>query len=81
MKNQKGSFVLMLSVVISIAIIIFLFSRMYLTSKPVLSPDPLTSATSGQNQIQQMNAYKNDAERAKQQLEGKNGEANKLLSE
>ena len=54
---------------------------MYLTSKPVLSPDPLTSATSGQNQIQQMNAYKNDAERAKQQLEGKNGEANKLLSE
>lgn len=72
---------LVLSLVISVGIMVFLFSRMYLTPKPVLSPDLLTSATSGQNQIQQMNSYKSDAARAKQQLEGKNDEINKMLSE
>lgn len=80
-RGHTGGYVILLSLIIASAVLIFLFVRVYFTPTPVISPDPQTSATSGQNRIEQMNTYKDDASRAKRQLEGSNNEIDKMLQE
>jgi hypothetical protein len=70
-KNQSGGYVFLLLVLLGCALTAFFFFRIYLSPAPVLVPEGLeTSATSSQNRIEQMNAYKNDAKATAKLMEG-----------